>query len=367
MLKRLDTYVIRRFSLILGMALIGFTAVFIVVDLIENIDRFIDNDVPWKLVVMYYIYTLPWFVSIGFPMSTLIATVFSIGLMEKRNEFTAMKSSGISLYRLAAPLILMGFLLSGISYEFDNALVSWGNEKRYNIEREYLKRHTKRSVTKMRSILTDVFLQKQGSVHIAIAKYRSHQEVGEGVTVLVLKDEQLQRRTDAKRISWIDSLNTWAVADYSVRLFNQSGEEMDVIVSPKDTLMNLDFVPSDISKQFKSPDELNFNELTDRIALLKENGVNTTRWEVARYFKVSFSFTNLIVILFGLPLVVMKPKGGLSFGAGVSVFVIFAYYAFIKFGQSMGYKGILDPLSAAWIGNIVFLIGGIILLMAARK
>jgi lipopolysaccharide export LptBFGC system permease protein LptF len=65
--------------------------------------------------------------------------------------------------------------------------------------------------------------------------------------------------------------------------------------------------------------------------------------------------------------VVIKQQGGLSFGAGMSVFVIFAYYAFIKFGQSMGVKEIVDPITSAWIGNVVFSIGGIILLLISRK
>ena len=83
--------------------------------------------------------------------------------------------------------------------------------------------------------------------------------------------------------------------------------------------------------------------------------------------KISFSLTALIVVLFGLPLAVSKQKGGLAFAAGMSVLVIFAYYAFIKFGQSLGYKEVLDPLLSAWIGNIIFGIGGIILLLSVRK
>ena len=100
---------------------------------------------------------------------------------------------------------------------------------------------------------------------------------------------------------------------------------------------------------------------------LKENGVKTLKWEVTRYLKVSFSLTNFIVVLCGIPLVVFREKNSLSFGIGMSVFVIFGYYAFIKFGQSMGFKGQLAPILSAWLGNIVFFIGGIILLIKARK
>jgi len=64
---------------------------------------------------------------------------------------------------------------------------------------------------------------------------------------------------------------------------------------------------------------------------------------------------------------VMKPKGGLSFGAGMGIFVIFVYYAFIKFGMSMGYKGIMSPMVAAWMGNVIFSVGGGLLLIFSRK
>ena len=74
----------------------------------------------------------------------------------------------------------------------------------------------------------------------------------------------------------------------------------------------------------------------------------------------------IIVVLFGIPLILLKDNNSLSFGAGTSVFVIFAYYAFIKFGQSLGFNGILSPILSAWIGNIVFLIGGIILLYRSK-
>jgi len=133
-----------------------------------------------------------------------------------------------------------------------------------------------------------------------------------------------------------------------------------------DTLLNLGFTPDEIQQQARKPDELDYYSLTERITQLKENGVDTLRWEVTRYLKISFAFTNLIVVLFGIPLVVLKEKNSLSFGAGASVFVIFGYYAFIKFGQSLGFKGIIDPIVSAWLGNIVFMTGGILLLWRAK-
>ena len=145
-MKRLDIYLIQQFITILLISILGFTSVFLVVDLIENLDRFIDNSVPWNIVFKYYLFTMPWFVNIALPMAMLIATVFSVGLLVKRNEWTAMKSSGISLYRISIPLIIIGIIISYVSFEFENKIVSNGNEIRSQIEQEFIKSKSKRKV-----------------------------------------------------------------------------------------------------------------------------------------------------------------------------------------------------------------------------
>ena len=172
---------------------------------------------------------------------------------------------------------------------------------------------------------------------------------------------------DGKTVKWIDSLKVWSVKNYSIRDFDINGSVKNTIISKNDTIMELNFSPEDITQQSKKPDEMSFGDLSARIKQLKENGVDTTKWEVDRQFKISFAFTNLIVVLFGLPLVVMKSKGGLSFGAGMGIFVIFIYYAFIKFGMSMGYNSVMSPIVSAWMGNVLFSVGGILLLIFARK
>ena len=360
---KLDQYLVRQFLTILGFSILGFVSIFVIVDLIENLDRFIDNNVPTRVVVSYYLYTLPWFVSIGLPMSMLISTVFSLGNMVKRNEWTALKASGISIYRTAWPLLTIGMVMSLGSFVLDNKLVAYGNQKRFEIDRDYVKRKSRH---KLKNTLKDVFLQKNTSTHISLTKYSIKNKTGYGLTWVDLGTSTLQKRIDAKKITWhADSLK-WMLSDYSIRDFNDLGVEGSVSLSEEDTILSLGFTPQEIQQQARKPDELDYFKLTARIKQLKNNGVDTLRWEVTRYLKISFTFTNLIVVLCGIPLVVLKEKNSLSFGAGLSVFVIFGYYAFIKFGQSMGFKGVVEPILSAWLGNIVFTIGGIILLWRAR-
>lgn len=363
-MKQFDRYLLKQFFLIFLMALLGFVSIFIIVDVIENLDRFIDNHVPWNIVGHYYLYSIPWFISIALPMSILIGTVFSVGGLVKRNEWTAMKAAGVSLYRLAVPLFLVGCFISVGSFVLDNEWVSWGNEKRFEIDRDYVKR---RSRHKLKNVLTNIFLQKNSHSHISIGKYRIKKSVGTDIAIVHLDHKSIQQRIDGKKITWDADTSLWKLYNYSIRSFSGIGQESNVIISKQDTLIDLGFSPEDIQKQARSPEELNYFELTSRIAQLKENGVDTLRWEVIRYMKISFSFTGLILILFGIPLVMVKENNSLSFGAGMSVFVIFSYYAFIKFGQSLGFSGVLSPLSAAWLGNVLFFSGGAYLLISAKK
>lgn len=362
-MKKLDIYLVRQFLTVLLMALAGFITIFIIVDIFEQLDKFIDSSVPFPIILRYYFYSLPWFFNIGLPMAVLIATVFSIGISAKRNELTAMKATGISIYRVAAPLFVIGFIISLISFQFEDQLVIWGNVNRAELKKEYIQKYKRRN----KNIKTNIFLQRSEKYHIAIGKYNYNQKSADGVTVQIMDQGQIRERIDIQKITWIDSLEYWAANQYSIRNFNSIGEEEKVRISEQDTLLYLGFNPEDVERKSSSPEELNYADIKQFIAQLDENGVDTTRWEVVRDFKISFAFTNLIVVLFGLPLVLLKPKGGLSFGAGMSVLVIFSYYAFIKFGQSLGYKGIIEPIYAAWMGNVVFSIGGILLLLGVRK
>jgi len=361
--KKLDIYLFKQFLVILIMAIMGFLSIFLIVDLIENLDRFMDNNVPKKIVMEYYIYTIPYFLSIGLPMSVLISTVLSLGYLVKRNEWTAMKASGISIYRVAMPLIFLGLIISGFSFFLDNKLVSYGNEKRFDIDRDYVKRKSRH---KIKNTLKNIVFQKNLKTHISLTKYSVQKENGYDLTLVDLGNELITKRIDAKKINWNSRKKKWLISNYSIRKFDQNGKEKEIYIGEQDTLIDLSFLPRDIYQQARKPDELDFFALTDMIQKLKKNGVETLKWEVTRYLKISFAFTNLIVVICGIPLVVIRERGELSFGAGASIFVIFGYYAFIKFGQSLGFKGLLSPIISAWIGNLIFFLIGIVLFWKSR-
>lgn len=363
-MKRIDGYLVRQFFFILAASLFAFLVIFIIVDVVENLDRFIDASVPVGIILKYYLYSSPFFLNVGLPMAVLISTIFTVGLLSRRNELTAMKSAGISLYRIIAPLILSSIFISIVSFFFDDQLVTRGNQKRRYIETEHVIKLQKKTYQARKR---NIFLQKSDRFHIAIDRYIAKQNKAIGVALQFLENGKLTKRIDANWMTWESDTRTWRVQTYAVREFHPDGFESHVYFSRGDTLIAVDFNPDDVTREAISPQEKNYAQLKVFIRDLADSGVDTTRWEVNLHAKISFAFTNLIVVLFAFPLVASKAKGGLAFGAGMSVFVIFGYYAFIRFGQTMGYKGMLEPVMSAWLGNLVFCFGGILLLVLVRK
>jgi lipopolysaccharide export system permease protein len=114
----LSRYVLRQFLSPLGLGLVCFLAIFIVIDLVDRLGAFIDRDVEVGLIVTYYLWYVPYVAVLILPMSLLLASLFSVGGLARRQELTAMKATGASLYRILLPVQLFALLLSIAAFFF---------------------------------------------------------------------------------------------------------------------------------------------------------------------------------------------------------------------------------------------------------
>ncbi|HEX8674723.1 MAG TPA: LptF/LptG family permease, partial [Longimicrobium sp.] len=112
----LSRYVIRQFvGTFVGLVL-GLPLLFIIGDVTDNIDKYIDKGITGGRLLLSYVYFYPQFVLYGFPIAALVATVFTIGGMTRHQEITAAKAGGISFYRLFLPVAMLGVILVGIAF-----------------------------------------------------------------------------------------------------------------------------------------------------------------------------------------------------------------------------------------------------------
>jgi|TARA_B100001750_G_scaffold50016_1_gene37928 LPS export ABC transporter permease LptG len=364
-MKKIDYYILREFSIIFLFVSIFFVLVSFIVDIFENLNRFIDNEVTNDILIDYYVASLPEMISVTIPVTCLVASVFTYGMMVQRKEWLVFKSSGLSLYRLALPILFVGLFMSIGSFYFENNIVIKNNKIKNEIKDNHLKKN--RNKAKDKSIYENVYLQKNQNYLIAVEEYNDINQTIVNLNFIELSDGKMIRRIDSKKSTWKPLEEKWKIRDYSIREFDNSGSEKMIATSKQDSLLNLNFTPEDINQTGNSSEEISYNQLKNQIVTLKNNGVNTVKWEVDLHYKIAYSFISLIIIFCGIPLSVFRSNTTLAFGGGLSLATIFAYIVLLKFGQSLGYAGSLSPFLAAWFSNIIFIIIGTWLMLNARK
>ena len=364
-MKKIDYYILREFSIIFLFVSVFFVLVSFIVDIFENLNKFIDNEVTNDILIDYYVASLAEMLSVTIPVTCLVASVFTYGMMVQRKEWLVLKSSGLSLYRLALPILFVGLFMSIGSFFFENNIVIKNNKIKNELREKYISKNRNKGGDK--SIYENVYFQKNQDYLIAIEKYNETNQTIVNLNFIELNDGKMRRRIDSKKSIWEPVEEKWKVRDYSIREFDNSGSERMIVTSKQDSLLNLNFTPEDINQIGSSSEEVSYNQLKSQIVTLKSNGVNTVKWEVDLHYKIAYSFISLIIIFCGIPLSVFRSNTTLAFGGGLSLATIFVYIVLLKFGQSLGYAGALSPFLAAWFSNIIFIILGTWLMLNARK
>ncbi|MBN1466038.1 LPS export ABC transporter permease LptG [candidate division KSB1 bacterium] len=354
----LDRYITRKFVQILLFAIVGFISVFVIVDLIENLDTFLNNHYPIKAVIDFYLNYIPFILVLVLPVAMLISALFSVGNLARQNEIVAMKAAGVSLYRIFLPLFVIAIFVSLIAMGIANYLVPRATERQSDLREQYENNRSRQQR------LDDIYIRDEQDRRITMRYYNVLNNVGNTVSIRTFQGDTLKSRVDAKKITWQDSL--WLLQTGYERYFTAEGE----IASPFDQrqFFSATLLPDNIAKQLKIPEEMSYNELKDFIKEVERNGADPDRWRVDLYLKIALPFANFIIVLFGSPLSSSQTRrSGAAKGFGISLAVTFVYFGILKTTQAMGHNGKIEPLLAAWFANIVFGVIGMIVLIRARK
>lgn len=358
-MKILDNYLGRQFSAALTFSLLAFLVIFVVVDLIEHLDTFIDKKAPLLLVVKYYLYFTPYIVLLTLPVAMLLASLFSISSLSRHNELTAMKSAGISLYRILLPLFRLALAVSLLSLLVGEVVVPYTNQRKAHIYSWQIKRRSQQP----KLMRKNLYIQGTGGRIYYIREYDGQQQVGRGVVIQRYQGGRLITRIDAQKIIWEEQ--AWTLTNGLAREF-VGGEEKAV---PFERLRrpDLEETPQDLLRRQKDPEEMDYFELRDYIQRVRRSGGEVQREQVDLFLKIAFPFASLIIVLFGAPLASNPQRSGAAVSFGISLFICFIYYSFLRLGQALGHRGSLPPLLAAWLGNILFGLAGVVVLVKAKK
>lgn len=367
-MKILDKYILYQYIKNFLFGIISFLLIFVLVDLFENIDKFIDNKLSNYLIFLYYIYFIPEILKLIIPVGILLATLFTTSKFNTYSEMTAINSSGISIYRFALPIFIFGIFITLFSIYFNGWIVPKANASKFSIERTYLNKN------KLPGFIQNFHIQDSENHIITFGNYNEKDKSGSNVSIQIFENSNistLKYRYDSKSMNWDSVKSEWKLISVIQRNFDSANainfKLYDTVYASALPEVNKIYLsPSQILKKQLKPDELLLTDLKEFIDVMEEGGQNVIRSKVDYYSKISFPFANLVVILFGISLSSNKRKGGAAIQFGLSILVTFIYLGFIKVSQTFGYNGDISPLFTAWLANITFLILALVNLLRAR-
>ncbi len=369
-MRILDRYILRQFFATFLFGLLTFLLIFLVIDMMEKLDDFMDANTPLQAIGLYYLAFTPEIIKLMTPVAMLLGALFVVGRFSNQNELPAMKSSGLSLYRFLLPFLAFALAVSLLSIYFNGWVVPYANQKKTAIERTHLHRSPSTGST------LPLFFQDGRTRLISISYYESGNRMGHRVSVEEFADTNLtvlHRRYDARQMEWRDgglgpkdsAQSGWELISGSMREFD--GEGHRITTFERLALGKLSINPTDIEKKQRKPDEMDYPDLKEFIVNQQRAGQDVSRWLVDFHSKIAFPFASVIVVLFGVPFASTKRRGGLAIDFGVCVAVTFIYLAFMKTSQVFGYNGDINPLLTAWLANIIFFVLAIINLLRVQK
>ena len=345
-MRILDRYLLREFVVYLLLGLIGFIVIFVVVDLIEKMDVFLDHRASWFLVAEYFVNLAPDVVVKVLPVALLLATFLALGQLNKFGELTAMRAGGLSLVRILAPVFLVAGASVLVSLVLGEFVVPAATRARDVIFEERIQ-HLQRSVPTERADVT--YLGTGGRVWL-VGLYLVYERRMHDVSLQEFRSGVLARRIDAAEASWDGK--RWVFSAGYVRRFDGGKEQAQAF--QRMAVDGLGERPDDFAKPGHRPDEMNYFELRRYVERLRASGARVENYLVDLHLKLAFPLICLVVVMIGGAMATRLRMQSAALGFGLAVAISFLYYGLMRAGQALGHNGALPPYVAAWSADAIF-------------
>ena len=355
----LDDYVLRDFALYLTMIVAAFLMLLLVFTLFELLSDILRNQVSPLTVGEYLLNVVPYFLYNTTPLSMLLAVLVTFGLLQKSNEITAIKATGISLYRIIVPVLIASTLVAGVLFLSDQLYLPYTN-KRQDALRNRIK--GKPAQTYLRPERQWMFGQHSDIYYYQF--FDPDRNVFGGVSVFQFDPHtfQITHRITADRAHWSDSMGKWVYEQGWERSLSGSAIEhyrkFDVATYPE-----LAEAPAYFKKEIKQSSEMSYDELRRYIHDLEQSGFDVVRLRVQLQKKIAYPLITLVMAILAIPFALSAGKRSAVAGIATAIGIGVVYWTISGLFEAMGNLSQLPPALAAWSPDLVFgFIGGYLIL-----
>ena len=365
MLGVLDRYVAITYLRIFGLSFVAMTGLFYISTFLDLSDKVFKGTATWGMLGSYFFYQTPQFIYYIIPLSVLLAALVTIGLLTKNSELVVMKACGISLYRVALPMLVCALAGGAVLFALEETVLGPWNRQAESI------RHVMRGgMPQTFDVINRRWLVgSDGNIyHYNYFDPRTRQL--SGLSVYEFSDEmrRLDRRVFAERAIYVGGRtgrdDVWHAEKGWVREFTQDGETAAFTPFAES---NIGVEPiASFATQTPEPKYMSYSQLKVYIEQLKTSGFDVVDQQVALERKVSFPFVTLIMTLIAVPFAVTTGRRGAMYGIGVGIVLAITYWVAISISAALGAGGLMPPILAAWAPNLLFGAAAAYLLLTVR-
>jgi lipopolysaccharide export system permease protein len=370
----MDRYIITELSVpfLFGVGLFSSIGISVgaVFDLVR---RIAESGLPVSVAMTVLLYKMPEFIGYSFPMATLLACLITYSRFSSDSELIALRSCGISLYRLVAPAIVLGIFVTGLTFVFNQMVVPEANyqaaitlERALNQERPNFQ-ESNILYQEFRDIKLPDGRTQQSLARLFYAREFDGKNM-KGLTILDFSQQGLSQVVSAESASWSPQKNSWDFVNGTIYLVAADGSYRNILRFERQEIQ-LSRAPFDLASRGRGDSEMNIAEATKYLNLLKTSGdeQKIRRLEVVIQQKYALPFSCLIFGMVGAILGCRPQRTSRATGFGISVVIIFSYYLLFSVTGVMGWTGVLSPIVAGWVTNLLGLTAGILLITRASR
>lgn len=352
-----DRYITREFVGPFVFCVSGFTVVLLSGLLFQLTDLIFVNEVAVFTVGKMLLYRIPGTAVMTLPIASLFATLLAIGRLVQDNEMTVLRGSGVSFPRLVVPILILGLVISGLTFWASERIVPLANHKFENILRQIM------FSDGIPLVEENVFFHGGDDRYFYIEEVQTKTNELKKVLVYELDGNNFPKIISAK--TGIFQENVWVLSDGVLQELDEDGfvrfesrfERMEIVTEQEGEIY--------LGNQ-RSVDEMSRKELGEYIERFQRGGLKVRSFVVDYHMKLALPLASFVFALFGAPLALLG-KGGRSFGIVVSLIILLVYYVAISVSRSLGVNEVLPPVAAAWLVNMFFAIAGFVFLVRSDR
>lgn len=351
-------YLVRLFLPAFLGSLALFALILELVDLFNNLWRYLSLEVPALSIAKVMLYFLPTAVSNSLPIALLFASTYCLATLYADNELTIVFGSGVSLTRFSFPLFIIAVLLCGASFVFDDGVVLWTIDEKNTLSKTLL--NQKISLSKQNVTV----ISHDGRIVYKAEYYDDTSKILSDLTI-VIRDEHLNpvARINASTAKWNGS--KWELG--RVRRFEKKADEEWTEVSFGTwTGDEIDEAPDAFRSQNRDLAEMSVQQLKEYAEFLRRTGLPYTAVIAEQHDRYSFALTPLVVVLLAGAAGGRFKKNVLLASLLTSIVLATGFYVTRMLTMLLAKTGAIDPRAGAWFPLVLFLTAGVLLFRSAK-